>query len=141
MVTRLTLPDVARKYGRPLATVRQWRYSYDWPEPRGTRGKWQEFDEDAVDQAVRAILALPDAGDGADPGELLGMKRAAAEAGISYGTLRSYVSRSPGRYWPLPDDEKDGVKRWKRSTVRAYMAARRPRASRRAPEGEAVPGS
>ena len=48
---------------------------------------------------------------------------AAAEAGISYGTLRGYLSRGD---WPGPDDQQHGVKRWKRSTVQAQVASRRP---------------
>lgn len=55
------------------------------------------------------------------------MKAAAAEAGISYGTLRGYASRGQ---WPAPDDEGHKVKRWKRSTVRAHMASRRARGTK-----------
>jgi hypothetical protein len=127
MVAALILPEIAAKYGRPERTIGWWRFRYDWPEPTGTRGRWDEYDPAQVDAAIRAILALGD--DDADPDELLDAKAAAAEAGISWGTVRSDISRNR---WPAPDEDKYGVRRWKRSTVRAEMACRRPNRRRRA---------
>lgn len=121
----LTIPEIAEKYGRPERTIEQWRRAYDWPAPSGTRegtGRPLEYDPDAVDAAVRAILALAD--DDADPDELLTARQAAEESGLSYGTVRADISR--GR-WPGPDHEG----KWRRSTVRAVMAARRPHKARR----------
>lgn len=127
-VPGLTIAEIAAKYGRAVRTIEQWRQAYDWPAPAGARpgtgGRPAlEYDPDAVAAAVRAILAL--AGDGADPDELLTAREAAEEAGLSYGTVRADISR--GR-WP----EADRPGRWKRSTVRAAMAARRPHRARRA---------
>jgi hypothetical protein len=125
-VPGLTVPEIARKYGRPEKTVRWWMFRYEWPAPVRKLGGRDLYDEADVDRAVREILRLGDVD--ADMGELLDAKGAAAEAGISWGTVRADVSR--GR-WPEPDDVRDGVKLWKRSTVRAEVASRRP-SSRRA---------
>lgn len=121
---RLIQPEIAARYGLSEATIRLYRRRPEWPAPAGKRGRHAEFDAGAVDAAVRAIRARPSspAGD-ADPAELLDMRAAAAEAGISYGTLRGYVSRGD---WPGPDDQLHGVRRWRRSTVRARVALRRP---------------
>lgn len=102
------------------------------PQPTGKRGRWHEYDPDAVNAAVRAILALP-AEDDADPAELLDTRQAAAEAGVAWATLRSYISRGV-KYWPAPDSEDNGVKRWRQNTVGAAMAAKRPN-KRRRPRG------
>lgn len=128
MVTGLTLADIAARYDRPRRTIEYWRRNYDWPEPAGKRGRWDTYDPDEVDQAVRAILALSPGG--GDPDELLDIKQAAEEAGITPATIRSYLSREPGRYWPAPDAICNGTRVWKRSTVRAHMAARRPNKNR-----------
>lgn len=124
----MILPEIADAYERPTATIAWWRVRYEWPAPTGKRGRWDEYDAGEVAAAVRAILALGD--EDADPDELLDMKAAAAEAGISYATVRADVSKER---WPLPDHEEFGAKRWKRSTVRAEMASRRPNRRRRAP--------
>jgi hypothetical protein len=50
------------------------------------------------------------------------VNEAAAEAGISAGIVRADISH--GR-WPEEDAVRNGRKLWKRSTVRATMAARR----------------
>jgi uncharacterized protein YjcR len=122
----MILPEIAAAYGRKEATIRWWRTTYDWPAPTGKRGRWDEYDPDAVAAAVRAILSIP-ANDG-DPAELLDVVQAAAEAGIKPATIRGYISRG---HWPAPDDEDHGVKRWRRDTVRAEMTARKPNKQRR----------
>lgn len=124
MTARLAIPEIAERYGRSVKTVRSWIASGGWPEKAGKRGRLDEYDAAEVEAAVRRILGRDIPDDGADTGELLDMKAAAAEAGISYGTLRGYVSRGQ---WPAPDDEGHGVKRWRRSTVREHMASRRAR--------------
>jgi len=120
---RLIQPEIAARYGLSEATIRLYRRGPEWPAPSGKRGRHAEFDAAAVDAAVRAIRARPSPAGGDDEDELLDMRAAAAEAGISYGTLRGYVSRGD---WPGPDDERHGVKRWRRSTVQARVASRRP---------------
>ncbi len=121
MIAGVILPEIARQYGRSLKTVSWWRWRYQWPQPTGKRGRWDEYDPDDVGRAVALILR--ESAEGADPDELLDAKGAAAEAGISYATVRADISR--GR-WPAPDEEKFGVKRWRRGTVRDHMASRRP---------------
>jgi len=127
----MILPEIAAAYGRAEETIAWWRARYPWPERTGKRGRWDEYDPAEVAAAVRKILALAE--EDADPDELLDMKAAAAEAGISYATVRADVSK--GR-WPQPDDEGHGVRRWKRSAVRAEMASRRPNRRRRAARKE-----
>jgi hypothetical protein len=127
MLAGVTVPEIAAKYGRPVKTIRTWMYRYDWPDPVKKRGRLNEYNPGEVEAAVRAILAL--GGDGADMDELLDMKTAAGEAGISYATVRADISR--GR-WPPPDEDRDGVKRWTRRTVRQEMASRRPNKRRKA---------
>lgn len=134
MVAGEILPEIAERYGRPPKTVSWWRWRYDWPEPTGKRGRWDEYDPDEVDRAISVILSEP--AEAADPDELLDAKAAAAEAGIAYGTVRADISR--GDRWPAPDDYRFGVKRWKRSTVREHMASRRPNRRRR-PGGASAP--
>lgn len=123
MVTpdRLILPEIARRYGRPLATVRTaWAADPAWPAPCGKRGRYNEYDAAAVDAAVQSITGRPQLdGDGA---ELLTFDQIAEATGLAAATIRSDLSR--GR-WPAPDDTGDGVKRWRRSTVRSVMETRR----------------
>lgn len=138
MIARLTVPEIAEKYGRTVRQVEWWRHRYDWPAPAGQRGRYAEYDAADVDQAVRAILAVP--ADDADPGELLDARQAAAEAGISYGTVRSNISKArngdPSK-WPAPDGSKNGRDAWKRSTIRAYTMTKKPNRRRHADRGEA----
>lgn len=126
MLADETVPEIAVRYERSERTIEHWQQNYDWPAPSGKRGRLLTYDQGEVDAAVRAILALGDPD--ADPDELLDAKAAAAEAGLAYGTVRAYISKED---WPAPDDETAG-RRWKRSTVRAAMAARRPHPRRRA---------
>jgi uncharacterized protein YjcR len=132
MIRGMTVPEIAAEHGRPEKTIRHWIRAYDWPQPTGTRptgGRHaDEYDPGEVAAAVAAILRVT-AGEG-DAGELLDAREAAAEAGISYATVRADISR--GR-WPEADHaEPDGTRYWKRSTVRAVMAARRPHKGRHA---------
>jgi Homeodomain-like domain len=130
MVAGETVREIAERYGRPERTVEQWIQAYPWPAPLGRRGRQYVYGSPEADAAVRAILALGDPG--ADPGELLDARQAAQEAGLAYGTVRAYISKGT---WPEPDDKER--RRWKRSTVRAFMASRRPHVRRRARlEGE-----
>ncbi len=120
-MTPVILPEIAERHQRPESVIRWWRWRYDWPQPAGKRGRWDDYDPAEVDRAVTVILAL--AGSDGDPAELLDITAAAREAGITAGTIRADISR--GR-WPQPDDYRHGSRRWKRSTVREEMASRRP---------------
>lgn len=127
-VARMILPEIAAAYGRSEDTVAFWRATRPWPQPTGTRGRWDEYDPGDVDAAVRAVLALPGE-DAADPDELLDMKGIASDAGVAYATVRSWVTRKnrDGKSrWPAPDDGEFGVNRWKRSTARKAVASMRP---------------
>lgn len=124
MVTRLIMPEIAERYGRPLATVRKnWAKHPAWPPPAGKRGQYNEYDADAVDAAVQAITTRPPLADDGDPDELLDVNAAAGYAGLDPSTVYSDISR--GR-WPEPDDTAHGVSRWKRSTIAAEIGGRRP---------------
>lgn len=133
MVTGETVPEIALRYRRSERTIEHWIQNYPWPAPLGKRGKLYVYGQAETGAAVRAILAVSNSD--ADPDELLDAKAAAAEAGLAYGTVRAYISRG-GDEWPAPDDPV--LRRWKRSTVRAAMASKRPHVKRRARlEGDA----
>lgn len=120
--TDITAPEIAAKYGRTLSTVqRQWMVRPDFPAPIGKRGRWNAYDPAAVDAAVRAHFVRTVEPTG-DPDELLTQIEIAAVTGLSPSTIRADISR--GRIGE-PDDETDGVKRWKRSTITEAMAGRR----------------
>ncbi|SUA72611.1 Uncharacterised protein [Nocardia otitidiscaviarum] len=123
MVSRLIAPEIAEKYGRSLVTVRRWMATDEWPAATGKRGRWLEFDSDAVDSAYREHFGRDTATHG-DPNELLDPAGIAEHTGLAAGTVRADISR--GRFGE-PDDDSNGVKRWKRSTIDARMASRRPR--------------
>lgn len=118
----ITAPEIAAKYGRTLSTVqRQWMVREEFPAPIGKRGRWNAYDPAAVDKAVRAHFVRTVAPVG-DPDDLLTQVEIAEVTGLSASTIRADISR--GRIGE-PDDEKEGVKRWKRSTIAAAMAGRR----------------
>ncbi|WP_433592304.1 helix-turn-helix transcriptional regulator [Nocardia sp. CA-145437] len=124
MVQRLIAQEIADKYGRSLVTVRRWMASDAWPAPLPEkRGRWLEFDADAVDEAYRKHFGR-DTADAGDPDELLTPAQIVEHTGLAAGTVRADISR--GRFGE-PDEDKNGVRRWKRSTVDAKMAERRPR--------------
>jgi hypothetical protein len=116
-------PEIAERYGAPLATVqRAWKVHPEWPAPIGKRGRWAEYDADAVDEAVRRLFRrAPLAGQG-HPEDELTVADIAAYTGLSESTVRSDISR--GRL-PRRDVERDGVKLWKRKTIDAAMTGRR----------------
>ncbi|MFI7527506.1 helix-turn-helix transcriptional regulator [Nocardia salmonicida] len=118
----ITAPEIAAKYGRTLSTVqRQWMVREEFPAPIGKRGRWNAYDAVAVDEAVRAHFIRTVAPVG-DPDDLLTQIEIAEVTGLSASTIRADISR--GRIGK-PDDESDGVKRWKRSTITAAIAGRR----------------
>ncbi|MFJ4653891.1 helix-turn-helix transcriptional regulator [Nocardia sp. NPDC088792] len=120
----LIAAEIAEKYGRSLVTVRRWMTSDAWPAPLPQkRGRWLEFDADAVEQAYRENFGRDTTTVG-DPDELLTPAQISEYTGLAPGTVRADISR--GRFGD-PDDDAHGVRRWKRSTVDAKMAERRPR--------------
>jgi predicted DNA-binding transcriptional regulator AlpA len=119
---RVIAPEIAERYGRELSTVqRQWMASSVWPAAVGKRGRWNVFDADAVDRIVREHFIRPTATAGR-PDDLLTVAEIAEYTGLSASTIRSDISR--GRIQRDPDDESDGVKRWRRATIDAAMAGR-----------------
>ncbi|WP_433445668.1 helix-turn-helix transcriptional regulator [Nonomuraea sp. CA-141351] len=125
MVTpeRLIAPEIAARYGRALATVKDvWRKHPDWPPALGRRGRWAEYDAAAVDQLVRrAFLREVPPAEG-DSDDLLTIADIVSYTGLKRGTVDADISR--GRI-PPPDDTKHGVKRWQRATIDAVMKNRR----------------
>lgn len=124
MVTpeRLIAPEIADRYGRALATVKDvWRKHPDWPPALGRRGRWAEYDAAAVDQLVRREF-LREPPPGGDPDDLLTIADIVEYTGLKRGTVDADISR--GRI-PKPDTTEHGVKRWRRATVDETMKNRR----------------
>lgn len=124
MVSReqgMIAPELAEKYGRSLATVRRWMTSDVWPTHSGKRGRWLEFDPAVVDEVYREHFGREVTSKG-DPDELLTQSQIAEHTGLAPGTVRADISR--GRLGE-PDEDENGVKRWKRSTIDGTMAGRR----------------
>ncbi|PZG47463.1 hypothetical protein C1I98_13410 [Spongiactinospora gelatinilytica] len=116
-------PEIAEKYGRALATVQKtWTRHPDWPKPRGRRGRWAEYDADAVDALVNRLFLRPAPAAEGSPDDLLTIAQIAVHTGLARGTIDADISR--GR-WPAPDEIEHGVKRWRRSTVDAVLSKRR----------------
>lgn len=110
---RLITPEIATRYDRSLHTVtKTWARHPDWPAPVGKRGRYKEYDADAVDAFVRQHVTrqTPDL----EPGRLYTVQELAAATGIAEPTIRADLSR--GR-WPAPDDTAAGVHRWRGRTV------------------------
>ncbi|MEV4174001.1 hypothetical protein [Nonomuraea sp. NPDC049709] len=119
----ITTAEIAERYGRALRTVQDvWRKHPDWPAPTGKRGRWAEYDAQAVDELVRrAFLRDPPSAEGR-PDDLLTIAQIVEYTGLTRSTIDSDISR--GRI-PPPDDTEHGVKRWRRSTVDTAMSQRR----------------
>jgi hypothetical protein len=116
-------PEIAERYGRAVATVTgTWRKHPDWPEPIGKRGRWAEYDAEAVDQVVRRLFVRAAPPAEGDPNDLLTIADIVTYTGLARGTIDADLSR--GR-WAPPDDEEHGVRRWKRATVDQLLSGRR----------------
>lgn len=126
----LIAPEIAERYGRATSTVQRiWTQHPEWPRPIGKRGRWNEYDPDAVDRVVRRTFLRDRPRPSGTPDDLLDINAIAEYTGLSASTIRADISR--GR-WRAPDDTANGVKRWRRSTVDEIMAERR-RYQRRRP--------
>ncbi|RBQ22168.1 hypothetical protein DP939_02415 [Spongiactinospora rosea] len=116
-------PEIAEKYDRALTTVQKtWTRHPDWPKPRGRRGRWAEYDADAVDKLVRRVFLRAAPVAEGRPDDLLTIAQIADHTGLARGTIDADISR--GR-WPAPDEIEHGVKRWRRSTVNSALGKRR----------------
>jgi hypothetical protein len=125
---RLITPEIAETYGVSTHTVtKEWARRPDWPAPVGKRGRFKEYDAQAVAAFVRgsverqAVELEPDRLYTAQDLEAAGI-------GIKASTIRADLSRSRSggpRRWPEPDDTEHGTNRWTGRTVTAALAARR----------------
>ncbi|WP_280246720.1 hypothetical protein [Nocardia abscessus] len=118
-------PEIAARYGRELSTIqRQWMVRPEWPASIGKRGRWNEYDAAEVEQVVRAhfVRAATPASEGG-PDDLLTVAQIAEYTGLAEATVRADISR--GRINRQADDDSEGVKRWRRSTIDAAMRGRR----------------
>lgn len=115
-------PEIAEKYDRSLhAVTKDWTRRPGWPPTIGKRGRYKEYDAQAVDTFVRDHV-LRRAVE-LDVGRLYtAAELEAAGAGITAGTIRA--DRSRGR-WPEPDDRTHGVDRWRGDTAARALASRR----------------
>jgi hypothetical protein len=134
---RLITPEIAEQYGVSIHTVtKTWATHPAWPDAVGKRGRYKEYDAQAVadfvrDHAERQAVAL-------EPRRLYTAQQLeAAGIGVKASTIRADLSRSrkPGqpRRWPEPDDTEGGVNRWYGETVMTALTARR--SYRRGTEG------
>lgn len=123
-------PEIAETYGVSIHTVtKTWAQHPAWPAPAGKRGRYKEYDRQAVaafvrEHGTRQAVAL-------EPRRLYTAQQLEdVGIGIKAGTIRADLAR--GR-WPEPDDTSDGVNRWKGATVTTALTGRR--SYRRSTEG------
>ncbi|GAA3251546.1 helix-turn-helix transcriptional regulator [Nonomuraea helvata] len=127
-------PEIAERYGRALTTVTDvWRKHPDWPAATGRRGRWNEYDAQAVDELIRRAFLRPPAPEEGSSDDLLTIADIAAYTGLARGTIDADISR--GRI-PPPDNTEDG-KRWRRSIIDGVMSRRH--GYRRAGTGKEAP--
>ncbi|MBF6515282.1 HTH domain-containing protein [Nocardia cyriacigeorgica] len=120
----VTAPEIAERYGRAVTTVQKiWMPRPEWPEPVGRRGRWNEYDADQVDAAVRAHFLREQPADEGGPDDLLTAAQIAEYLGVSPSTVRADISR--GRLDLGEPDDTAGAKRWRRRKVDAAVEGRR----------------
>lgn len=121
----VTVADIARLYRRSARVVREkWVRTDAWQSTVrvvGKRGRWRLYDADDVEAFARQRVWLPPRDTDVPPGRLLDQAAIAEYTGIDISAVWSDVSR--GRLGE-PDDTRDGVRRWKRSTVDEHLWAR-----------------
>ncbi|MGW3442192.1 hypothetical protein [Streptomyces sp. NPDC001076] len=115
-------PEIAEHYGVGIHTVtKTWAQHEAWPAPAGKRGRYKEYDAAAVDTFVRKHIRRQAVH--LEPERLYTAQQLEdAGIGITAGTIRADLARAR---WPEPDDDENGVNRWKGKTVTAVMATRR----------------
>ncbi|MFB7597243.1 hypothetical protein [Streptomyces sp. NPDC056160] len=119
---RLIASEIAEKYGVSIHTVtKTWPGREGWPGNTGKRGRYKEYDADAIDAFVRKhvdrqAVAL-------EARRLYtAQELEAAGVGITAGTIRADLTRNR---WPEPDSTDDGVNRWYGATATTALAHRR----------------
>jgi uncharacterized protein YjcR len=119
---RMIAPEIAETYGVNPHTVRTtWTQHPHWPAPAGKRGRYKEYDADAVAAFVREHVERHAVE--LEPTRLYtAQDLEAAGVGITAATIRAYRSR--GR-WPDPDNTDHGVNRWLGSTAAKALEGRR----------------
>lgn len=119
----LIVPEIARKYGKTdLAVRHRWIQNPEWPAPIGRRGRYKEYDEQAVEAAVKKLYTRAEPEATGSPDDLLTIGEIATYTKLSNATIYSDIKR--GR-WRDPDKTEDGVRMWKRETVDAIVKGRR----------------
>lgn len=121
----VTVADIARLYRRTVRVVREkWVNTDQWRSTVrsvGKRGKWTLYDAEDVEAFARGRVWLPPRETGVPAGRLLDQSAIAEYTGIDISAVWSDVSR--GRLGE-PDEDRDGVRRWRRSTVDERLWAR-----------------
>lgn len=114
----VTVADIARLYRRTERAVREtWASTDQWREKVrvvGKRHNWVLYDAADVEAFARERVWLPPRETSVPPSRLLDQAAIAEYAGIDYSTVRAEASR--GRLGK-PDEVRDKVRLWKRSTV------------------------
>ncbi|MET8765486.1 hypothetical protein [Streptomyces sp. NPDC004658] len=118
----LITPEIAERYGVSTHTVRNtWVPHPAWPAPAGKRGRYKEYDAQAVADFVRRYIERQAVE--LEPRRLYTAQQLEdAGIGIKAGTIRADLTR--GR-WPEPDDTEHGVNRWYGQTAMTAMTGRR----------------
>lgn len=135
----MTTHDIAARYRRTPRYVRErWVRHPAWRErvpslgaKGGVRGGLRLYDAEAVEALVREWVWLPPEVTDVSPNRMLDQREIAAYTGFDYETVRSDASpRSNGRLGE-PDEVREGVGYWKRSTVDERYWARSRRNTQR----------
>ncbi|MER7930503.1 hypothetical protein ABTY96_46595 [Streptomyces sp. NPDC096057] len=115
-------PEIAEAYEVSIHTVtKTWAQHDSWPAPAGKRGRFKEYDRQAIADFVRDHVARPAVD--LEPERLYTAQQLEdAGIGITAGTIRADLAR--GR-WPEPDDTADGVNRWAGATATTAISGRR----------------
>ncbi|MFI9824437.1 hypothetical protein ACIHFC_28895 [Streptomyces sp. NPDC052013] len=118
----LIAPEIAEQYGVSVHTVtKTWARHPEWPAAAGKRGRYNEYDRQAIADFVRDHIARETVD--LEPRRLYTAQQLEdAGIGIKAGTIRADLTR--GR-WPEPDDTAHGVNRWYGQTVMTALTARR----------------